>query len=127
MAERIEKYQEDGDFMNETEAIRSLLRAGLDAEDRRDRATPDGFLEALAQDKVFFPAMLFGLVGLLLPFPGVLLAQQGDVLMATAAVVLGLVLMIGGILVSLLSLLAQAALASPLGEPAPSMEVSNIE
>jgi Arc/MetJ-type ribon-helix-helix transcriptional regulator len=41
LKEQIDEYQESDDFMNQSEAVRSLLRAGLRAEGIRDGGADD--------------------------------------------------------------------------------------
>jgi Arc/MetJ-type ribon-helix-helix transcriptional regulator len=44
--ERIEEYEESNDYMNQAEAVRALLRAGLDAEESDE---PDEFEKAMRE------------------------------------------------------------------------------
>lgn len=112
-AERIHQYREDK-HMSKSEAVRDLLRRGLEAETNEESDEITGFLEEIAQEVVFLPAVLLSLVGVLLPYPAVLALQTGDQLIAAVTITASMVLMVGGIVVAVLSLLAQLALARPI-------------
>lgn len=102
--------------MSKSEAVRHLLRAGLEAEATADGGGVTSFLERLAQPVVFFPSLLIALTGTLLPFPAVLAIQGGDTLTAAACLGLSLLLIVGGMIVGLLSLAAQLAIKNPQGQ-----------
>jgi hypothetical protein len=114
-AEEVHEYREEN-HMSKSEAVRHLLRAGLEAEATADGGGMTSFLHRLAQPLVFFPSLLIALIGTLLPFPAVLAIQGGDTLIAAACLGLSLLLIVGGMIVGLLSLAAQLAIEDPQGQ-----------
>lgn len=123
-AEKIHEYRENN-HMTKSEAVRHLIRTGLEAEAEADDDEGDTwFLERLAQDSVFIPAVVIGLFGILLPYPAILAFQTGQVLWAVVFLTAALMFMIGGTIVAVASLLAQFALRRPLRGLAPFREVT---
>jgi hypothetical protein len=116
-AEEIHEYREDN-HMSKSEAVRHLLRAGLEAEATSNGEGVTSFLHRLAQPLVFFPSLLIAFIGMLLPFPAILAIQGGNTLIGAACIGLSLLLIVGSMVVGLLSLAAQLAIKNPQGQGA---------
>jgi hypothetical protein len=118
--EAIEKYREDFD-LGESEALRRLIRAGLASEgyslagdSGNVRSIEDSTLERLARTAVFLPSLLSAIIGVLLGTLGFITYAIGDVYLGGATIAFGLLLIVGGGLIAVSSLVAQIMLARPV-------------
>jgi len=121
--QRIEKYEEERAYMNQAEAVRHLIRAGLDAETEEEpnelekaveEATTDakgnrGMVEAVASQKTVLLATIMVAVGAL----AVITALAYPSMVLPAGMVAGALLTMS-VTTATLAILAQLALSRPL-------------
>lgn len=121
LGNQIEEYQESKEFMNDSEAIRELLRTGLEAKGYHDTTTdPDGgtdttsILERIGSARTLGAGTVFTLLSVLPMFGAEFAVSNGDIALALVASTLAVLLMGVACVIIAAAALAQIALALPL-------------
>jgi Arc/MetJ-type ribon-helix-helix transcriptional regulator len=116
-AEEVHEFRQNN-YMSKSEAVRHLLRRGLEAEAESDGASEEphttSILERIANGRLLVPSTVGAIIGTLLPAYGVLAVQQGDVVVGSVVMVLALVLLVVSTIGAASVVIAQLALAKPL-------------